>query len=63
MFTINDEELQQLDEEYGVTIHDSVDALYAYELSCITPDSSMLPCSFTVQPVTKQSDATVQAYY
>ena len=63
MITISDEELQQLDEEYGVTVHESVDALFANELKCITPDISMLPSCFTVQPVTKQLDGTVQAYY
>jgi hypothetical protein len=36
MITINDEELQQLTAECGVTIHDSVFALSAYEQSCIT---------------------------
>ena len=35
MITLNDEELLQLAAECGVTIHDSVLALSAYEQSCI----------------------------
>jgi len=63
MILINDEELQQLDAECGVTIHNSVDALSAYELNCIKPDIRMSPIYFTVQTVTKQSYDTVQEYY
>jgi hypothetical protein len=36
MITLNDEELLQLAAECGVTIHESVYALSAYEQSCIT---------------------------
>jgi len=60
---INDEELQQLDAECGVTIHNSVDALSAYELNCIKPDYQMSPLFFTVQAVTKHSFDTVQGFY
>lgn len=35
MITLNDEELLQLAAECGVTIHESVHALSAYEQSCI----------------------------
>lgn len=63
MILINDEELQQLDAECGVTIHDSVDALSAYELNCIKPDYQMSPIYFTVHTVTKQFFDTVQGYY
>jgi hypothetical protein len=35
MITLNEEELQQLDAECGVTIHESAYALSAYERSCI----------------------------
>jgi hypothetical protein len=52
MITINDEELQQLDAECGVTIHESVYALSAYERSCIA--------SIPDKPGTA---ATVPAYY
>jgi hypothetical protein len=43
MITINDEELQQLGAECGVTIHESVYALSAYERSCIAaiPDKPL----------------------
>ena len=43
MITLNEEELQQLDAECGVTIHESVYALSAYEQSCISalPDKTI----------------------
>jgi len=53
MITLNDEELLQLAAECGVTIHESVNALSAYEQNCIKPDTAMLPSCFTVQPVTQ----------
>jgi hypothetical protein len=63
MITINDEELQQLDEECGVTIHDSVDALSAYELKCIKSDTAKMPRCFTVHSDTHKIGGTVHAYY
>ena len=63
MITLNEEELQQLDAECGVTIHESVYALSAYEENCIKPDTAMLPRCFTVQSYTHKIDGTVHAYY
>ena len=63
MNLLNDEELLQLSEELGVTIHDSVDALSAYELKCIKSDTAKMPRCFTVHSDTHKIDGTVHAYY
>jgi hypothetical protein len=63
MNLLNDEELLQLSEELGVTIHDSVDALSAYELKCIKSDTAKMPRCFTVHSDLHKIDGTVQAYY
>jgi hypothetical protein len=49
MITINEEELQQLTAECGVTIHKSISALSAYERDCIGSDTAQMPSCFTVQ--------------
>jgi hypothetical protein len=53
MITINEEELQQLDAECGVTIHESVHELSAYELNCIKTDTAKMPLCFSVQTDTQ----------
>jgi hypothetical protein len=63
MITINEEELQQLTAECGVTIHDSVHELSEYERDCIGSDTAKMPLCFTVQPDTRRIDGTVHAYY
>jgi len=50
MITLNDEELLQLAAECGVTIHESVYALSAYEQSCIVALPDKLQTTATVHP-------------
>ena len=63
MITINEEELQQLTAECGVTVHKSISALSAYERDCIGSDTAQMPSCFTVQTDTHRIDGTVHAYY
>jgi hypothetical protein len=63
MITINEEELQQLTAECGVTIHDSVDALSAYELSLLDVRSQNARCCVRVKPLLQRPSARVHAYY
>ena len=63
MITINEEELQQLTAECGVTIHDSVDALSAYELSLLDVRSQNAQCCVRVKPLLPRPSARVHAYY
>ena len=63
MITINEEELQQLTAECGVTVHKSISALSEYERDCIRSDTAKMPLCFTVQTDTRRIDGTVHAYY
>jgi hypothetical protein len=63
MNILNDEELLQLAAECGVTIHDSVDALSAYELSLLDVRSQDAECCVRVKPLLQQPSARVHAYY
>ena len=63
MITINEEELQQLTAECGVTVHKSISALSEYERDCIRSDTAKMPLCFIVQTDTHRIDGTVHAYY
>lgn len=63
MITINDEELQQLDAECGVTIHESVNALSAYERDLLDVRTRDAQCCVRVKPLLQQPSARVHAYY
>ena len=63
MNILNDEELLQLDAECGVTIHDSVDALSAYELSLLDVHTQDAQRCVRVKPLLQQPSARVHAYY
>ena len=63
MITINDEELQQLTAECGVTIHESVIALSAYERDLLDVRNVDAQCCVRVEPLLRQPSARVHAYY
>ena len=47
------ERAAELDAECGVTIHESVHELSAYELNCIKTDTAKMPLCFSVQTDTQ----------
>ena len=63
MNILNDEELLQLAAECGVTIHDSVAALSAYERSLLDVRSQDAQCCARVKPLLQRPSARVHAYY
>ena len=63
MITLTEEELQQLDAECGVTIHESVIALSAYELALLDVRTQDAQCCVRVEPLLQQPSARVHAYY
>ena len=63
MNILNDEELLQLAAECGVTIHDSVDALSAYERSLLDVRTADAQCCSRVKPLLQRPSARVHAYY
>ena len=63
MITINDEELQQLTAECGVTIHKSISALSAYERECIGVSAADMQRCVSVPDHMQRTGARVHAYY
>ena len=63
MITLNDEELLQLAAECGVTIHDSVLALSAYEQSLLDVRGDDAQRCVRVIPPLLKPGARVHAYY
>ena len=63
MITLNDEELLQLAAECGVTIHDSVLALSAYEQSLLDVRGDDAHRCVRVNPQLQGTGAKVHAYY
>jgi hypothetical protein len=63
MNILNDEELLQLAAECGVTIHESVHALSAYERECISVSAADMQHCVSVPNHMQQTGAKVHAYY